>query len=365
MPRDVLPLTSRRQFLKASGLAALSTTLPRRSMAEGEPVSILMSNTVVSGPLRAILEGKIGAKIIDGPFVSSTDNVSKLMAPGVSQFDLFAGVSEFSRVPVLGKSAGSERGLAFDPALIPNMSNLIDAAKRDIGERDGTLYVVPIYSGYDMVIFNRDHVPEDDPLTQSWGLLFSEKYAGRIAWFDAPHQMLMVAGLHLGHAAPEKADAADLKTFAEFLTKKKSLVRAMWTKPAQAVSLMASGEIVVTYGQIPVRVALQKQGMNVTNNWPSESVLVWSNGAYMPKTAKNPEGAQKLVNAFLSEDYGAAFSRETGYLSVSKVSIGRLSAEERRTLGYDVAERGIKIYSLKYPPDYPKWVEAWGKVKSA
>ncbi len=356
---------SRREFLGATGAGALTMGMGLPAMAAGEEVRILIVNSAVAGPMKEVIESKAGVTLADGPFVSSTDNISKFMTPGPSQYDLFAGVSELSRPPVMGEKAGMERGLAFDPALVPNTQYLTEVAKADLGVRDGKMYVIPVYSGFDMAIYNRDEVPEDDPLTQSWGVLFAEKYEGRIGWFDAPHQMLMIAGLHLGHEAPEEADDADLKEFAKFLTSKKKLVRALWTKPAQAANLLTTGEVVVTYGFIPVRKGLEEQGMNVANNWPSEGLLVWTNGAYLPQRSNAPEAAQRVVNAMLTPEYGSALTRQTGYLSVTTQAQSQFSEEDLTRYGYDVAERGIKTHGLKYPVDFPKWVEIWGAVKSA
>lgn len=357
---------SRRSVLQAMSAVGAASLAPASAHAQQKSIDGLMVNAVMGGPLRGIIEGATGVKVNDGPFVSSTDNVAKLMAPGGgTRYDLLIGVSEFSKAPVLGESAGKERALAYDGAKIANVKNLSAIAKTDLVERDGKTYLVPVYWGYDMTLFNKDHVPEDDPLTQSWGLLFADKYAGRIAWYDVPHQMIMVAGLHMGMKEPEKASASDLAEITRFLISKKKNVRTIWTTFAQAVNLLASGEVVVSYGWIPIRVALQRRNFNITNNWPSDGLLVWSHGAYIPKDSRKGDDAQAVVNAMLSPEYGVALTRETGYLSASTEAEKLLSADEKKAAGYDVRERGIKTYGLKWPTDLSRWVEAWGKVKSA
>ncbi|MFO1190239.1 MAG: extracellular solute-binding protein [Alphaproteobacteria bacterium] len=361
---------SRRDILKYSlGLAAAgaaSGALPRIGLAQGAQINGLMVGPLVAGPLRDILEKGAGAKVNEGNFLSSTDNIAKLLAPGgTSRHDIMMGVSEFSRAPILGPKSGDEKVKAYNMALVPNFKDLSPNVTDDVVNRDSKVWLIPIDWGYDSVLYNKDVVPENDPVTQSWGLQFSEKYAGRIAWFDVPHQMLMTAGLHLGHKAPETADAKDLDEFGRFLISKKKLVRTMYTSFAQAVNLMSSGEVVVMYGWIPHREALQKQGRNITNNWPSEGLLVWSHGAFIPKDAPNADAAMRLVNTMLTGEYGAALSRETGYLGATTTAEALLSADEKKKYGYDVRQRGIKTYGLKYPTDLNRWVEVWNKVKSA
>ena len=56
--------------------------------------------------------------------------------------------------------------------------------------------------GYDSPIIRIDHIPENDTLTQSWGVLFADKYAGKTALRDDAYQSIMVTGLHLGHKDP-------------------------------------------------------------------------------------------------------------------------------------------------------------------
>lgn len=358
---------SRRELLKLSLMAAAGgAALPRFALAQGVQINGLLVGPLVAGPLRGILEKGAGAKVNEGSMLSSTDNIAKLLAPGgTSRYDVMIGVSEFSRIPILGPKSGDEKVKAYNMALVPNAKNLSVLVQHDVVTRDGKTWLIPTNWGYDSVLYNKDVVPENDLVTQSWGLLFSEKYAGRIAWFDAPHQMLMVAALYLGHKAPETADRKDLGEFAKFLISKKKLVRTMWTSFAQAVNMMASGEVVAMYTWIPIREALQKQGRNITNNWPSEGLLVWSHGAYIPKDAPNAEAAMRMVNTMLSAEYGATLSRETGYLATTTSAENLLSAEEKKKYGYDVRQRGIKTYGLKYPTDLNQWVEVWNKVKSA
>lgn len=367
LDRDPAPQgVTRRTSLALMGGALGAAAGGGSVFAQSPAIEGLMVNAILGGGLREILDKQTGVKINDGPFTSSTDNIAKLMAPGgSSRWDLLIGVSEFSKAPILGEGSGKERVRAYDLAKVPNFANLSDIAKADLVQRDGKTYLIPVYWGYDMVLYNQEHVPENDPHTQSWGLLFSDKYAGRIAWYDVSHQMIMAAGLHLGMKEPEKADQSDLNELVKFLVSKKKNIRTMWTSFAQAVNLLASGEVVVSYGWIPIRQALQKRGFKIVNNWPSDGLLVWSHGAYIPRDSKNADSAQAVVNAMLSAEFGAALTRETGYLSGSTQAEKLLSDDEKKKAGYDVRQRGIKTYGLKWPSDINKWVEAWSKVKSA
>jgi len=177
--------------------------------------------------------------------------------------------------------------------------------------------------------------------------------------------MILTAGLFMGMADPAAMSASDLKEVAKFLTAKKKNVRTMWSTFGSAVSLMSSGEVWAMYGWIPMRAALQKQGMNVTNNWPKDGLLIWSQGAFIPKDTANAKGSHAVINAYLEKDVGHRLAMDTNYPSTSREISGAFSRDERKKLGLDVVERGVKVYPLKFPTAMDQWLEAWNTVKSA
>ncbi len=105
--------------------------------------------------------------------------------------------------------------------------------KKDIVTRAGKTYMVPVVWGYDSVVYNADKIPTDDPLTQSWGVLFDDKYKGKVAWRDDAHGMIMAAALHRGHPDPVAMDANDLNEITAYLIDRKKNVRTMWSKSAK------------------------------------------------------------------------------------------------------------------------------------
>lgn len=335
--------------------------------AQSAPVvDILMVNALVEGKLKDTLEKDAKLRINAAPFQTSTDAVSRLLAPGgASRYDVIQSHTIFSREPILGAKAGAENVLVLDPKLIPNIKLVADTFKGDLIERDGKIYGVPTIWGYDSVLYNRDKIPENDPKTQTWGLIFDDRYAGQIGWFDAPYHMLMAAGLFLGKAAPETMSAEELEEVGRFLISKKKNVRTIWSSFAQGANLLATGEIICTYGPIPVRHDLQQRGFNITNAWCSEGVLSFVQSAYIPKDAKHKKEAHALINAMLDESYATQLSPISGYLSASTKGAQQLSPEDRKKWGYGILDGSTKHYPLKLPPQLNKWIEVWSRVKSA
>jgi spermidine/putrescine-binding protein len=362
---------NRRTFLKrASAVAtggAITSMLPLSySLAKSKKVLAIMPGVFMPKSGRPIAEEMSGVKIENAPYTSPTDTLAKLMAPGgTKNYDLMISLTQFVKGPALGKSSGDERLHALDMSKIPNAANLMPLFKQDVVTRGGKTYMIPIVWGYDSVIYNADKIPTQDPLTQSWGVLFDDKYKGRIAWRDDAHGMIFAAALHRGHKNPIAMDKSDLKDITSYLIDRKKNVRTMWTKFGEALNLISSGEVWAMYGWIAMRRILQGKGMNVTNNWPTDGLLTWNQSGFIPKDSPNTASSEAVINAMLSTEFGKELTKATNYPSTSAKVAALFNAEEKRKLGFDIADRGLKLVGLNQPADIDKWVEAWNIVKTA
>jgi spermidine/putrescine transport system substrate-binding protein len=364
--KPVSGVDRRSLLIGAGALGAAAATGMSPVYAQAKPVVAVMAGVFIPDSVRPLVETKAGFKVENAPYVSPTDTLAKLLAPGgTSRYDLMISVTPFVRNPILGAKAGDEKVAPIDMSLIPNASKIMNLFKDDIVTRDGKTYMLPIIWGYDSVVYNADKLQPDDPETQSWGALFNDKLQGRISWRDDAHGMILAAGLFLGNPDPAKMSASDLKDVTSFLTKKKKNVRTMWSTFGSAVSLMSSGEVWAMYGWIPMRAALQKQGMNVTNAWMKEGLLVWSQGAFIPKDSPNIKASHAIINAYLEGNVGKTLAADTNYPTTSNEISGAFTPEERKKLGLDIVERGVKVYPLQFPNAMDQWLEAWNTVKSA
>jgi len=357
---------NRRQFLGAAGAVAAGGAFHSgKALADTPEISVLMNNAMVAPKLKTIVEQEASVKIVDGPFMSGTDTVSRLTAPGGARYDMMNSSFAFSRPVVMGAKAGAERVQPIDLSLIPNIKYVNEISKEGIGARDGKTYLVPHSWGFDSIIYDRAVVPEDDPYTQSWSLLFEDKYAGRIGWWDVAHQMMMAAGLYLGHAHPEKMDKAQIGELTKFLIAKKKNVRTLYTTYAQGSSLLSSGEIAVCYGTAPMRNDLQNRGFNVAGAWPKEGVLSLINASYIPKDARNVAAVHAVINAMLGERYASELTSNSGYLTATTFGQKGLTPDQRKKYGYGILDGSVKQYQLEFPENMNMWIEAWSKVKSS
>jgi hypothetical protein len=130
MPRtatsaDRQPLDNqRRKALKVTGAlaASLSAGIPLSVFAQRAKIRAVMPNVFIPDPVRPIITSQSGGVEVDNlPYVSPSDSLAKLMAPGgTGQYDMIITLTNFAKGPALGAKAGDERLLALDMSAIPN-----------------------------------------------------------------------------------------------------------------------------------------------------------------------------------------------------------------------------------------------------
>lgn len=359
---------SRRGLIKAgiatSLMAGVAPFGIGRAFAQSSSITAVMPGVFLPDATRPVLEEAAGVRVENAPYVSPTDTLAKLLSPGgTSRYDLMISVTEFVRNSVLGEKEGDEAVMPIDLSLVPNAQHIMPLFQRDIVTRGDKTYLLPLVWGYDSVIYNAEQLSPEE--ADSWGVLFDEKHAGKVAWRDDAHGMIMSAALYMGIEDPAAMTEADLAEVTKFLIASKKNIRTMWTGFGEAVNLIASGEIYALYGWISMLDALEKQGLKVANNWPREGLLTWSQSAFIPKDSPNAEAVHKVIDAFLSGEYGAALVRATRYPTTSTEATKNLTAEEVTRFNLDIASRGIKTYPLQWPGLMDRWIEAWNTVKSA
>src|SRR6478672_9400410 len=103
----------------------------------------------------------------------------------------------------------------WDPKQIPNFKQLNPFMVK-AGQYKGKQYGIPDDWGFDAILYRSDKV---HPKARSWGLLFDERYKGKIAWYD-DIGMITVAGLYLKAKNPWNQTSAELDRSVNFLKKK-------------------------------------------------------------------------------------------------------------------------------------------------
>ena len=253
--------------------------------------------------------------------------------------------------------------MPLDMAKIPNAKFLFPQfAKLDQARAEGKTYGVPYVWTYDSVVYNVDHIDNVD----SWGVLFDDKYKGKVALRDDAQNAIQLTALYLGHKDPSVLTSEDLAEIKKFLISKKANFRKFWTGYAEAMTLLKSGEVWALSGWRPMWWALAKDGMNIKYAVPKEKGIGAIGYYVISSESKQPAADYAFLNWMLGGEWGAAVGRDQGYQSTSSLVLKKLDPKLRAELGYNDIDAVLKdVFFLDYPLNLNEWISTWTEVKAA
>jgi len=195
-----------------------------------------------------------------------------------------------------------------EPKLISNFKHLNPFMVK-AGQYGGKQYGIPDDWGFDAVLYRSDKV---HPKAKSWGLLFDDRYKGKIAWFD-DLEMLVTAGLYLGHPRPWRQSDEELKKSQDFLIKKKKLARLIWSSETNLWEAFGSGDIWIAYAWPNDWVQMKAKKLKVVYMRPKEKPVAWVGMFMLLKGTPRPKLAHAYVNAWSSKRSGQWLENNYGY----------------------------------------------------
>lgn len=291
-------------------------------------------------------------------WTSHLSTLTKMATGGTKIWDVVQAHHAFM-LPMMRRGLLKE----LDVAKIPNAKSLFPAfAKMEHGRLDGKLYGIPYVWTYDSVVYNADHIASVD----SWGVLFDDKYKGRVALRDDPQNAIQLTALHMGHTDPSVLSSEDLQEIKKFLISKKQNFRKFWTGYAEAITLLRSGEVWALSGWRPMWWQLAKDGLNIKYAVLKEKGIGAIGYYVVSKDTKAMDSAYEFLNWTLDVHWGAAVGRDQGYNATSARALEGLDDNLRKQLDYNRLDEVLNnVYFLDYPLNLNEWVQVWSEVKSA
>jgi len=219
---------------------------------------------------------------------------------------------------------------------------------QDVGDSiiDGTRVFVPMDWGQTSVTFRTDLAPEYvDPENQSWGILWDEKYSGRLAMIDSLIDGVAVAGIYAGLENPyDLSDPANMELVANLLREQLPLLRFYATNMSDVEQALASGELVAAATWNSSITALRGQGIPVDFMKPKEGAMTWVCG--LVRSTSNDSQSEDMVSKAY-EVLDSYLSAEAGAWEIINFGYGHANAE-----AYDlVTEAELVERGLSKNPD--------------
>ena len=261
----------------------------------------------------------------------------------------------------------AESGLVqpWDTTLIPNFKHLNPLMVK-AGQYKGQQYGIPEDWGFDAILYRTDKVK---PKARSWGLLFDDRYKGKIAWYDDGSTMLPMTGLYLGFKDPWNQTDAQLKQAQKFLSSKKHLVRTIWSSEAALWEAFGSGDLWIAYAWPNDWVQMRKKpkpGLPVVYMMPKEKPLAWVGMFMLLKGSPRPKLAHAYVDAWSSRASGTWLEDNYGY-GHSNLQARPSSSDLLRALKIDdpKALGPQNAYIDRHIPRRDLYAKVWEGVKSS
>jgi spermidine/putrescine transport system substrate-binding protein len=249
----------------------------------------------------------------------------------------------------------------WDPRLITNFKHLNPFMVK-AGQYNGKQYGIPDDWGFDAILYRSDKVK---PKAKSWGLIFDDRYKGKIAWFDDLN-MLTVAGLYLGFKNPWNQTDAQLKQAQNLLKSKKKNVRLIWASETNLWEAFGSGELWIAYAWPNDWVQMKKKGLKVVYMRPKEKPVAWVGMLMLLKGSPRPKLAHAYVDAWSSTKSGKWLEDNYGYGHAN--TLARPSSSDLLRALQLTNPRAVTLPNAYLDRDIPRravYARMWEEVKAA
>jgi spermidine/putrescine transport system substrate-binding protein len=184
----------------------------------------------------------------------------------------------------------------WDTSLIPNFSQL-NPKLLPQGVVEGQQYFIPLDWGFIAPIVNLDHV---DVQEETFGILFDERYGGKISWVDTSN-MMYIGGLFLGVSDPFNMTDQELIDVRDFLIAKKPLVRNLWNQSYSFWQDFQKEEVWIGYAWPDTVGYADAAGMNYLYMTPKEGRVSWVCGMGLAADTENYRHAHAYVDSWASK----------------------------------------------------------------
>ena len=221
----------------------------------------------------------------------------------------------------------------LDTSKLSNWSDIVPSLINLPGNVvDGQPYMAPMDWGRTSITYRTD-LFDLDGKEESWGMLWDERYKGRMGILATAADTWWCAAIYAGVDFNELSTDANFKKVADLLRKQRPLIRLYTDDTTTLEQALASGEMVAAMTWDSSAVQLKSQGIPARFANVKEGALTWVCGAMMLKAAPNPDKAHDIIDSLLSIETGKWLIAENGYGHSNSKSFDQFSDAELKELG--------------------------------
>jgi spermidine/putrescine transport system substrate-binding protein len=239
-------------------------------------------------------------------YATNEDMYSKISSGAGGTYDIII-PSDY----MIDKMASEGLLLEFDPSELENYKYVSEDFKGLYYDPENK-YTVPYTYGVVGIIYNSTMVDEEDVADKSWGLLWNEKYSGKILQFNNPRDGLASAMYYQGIDI-NSTNKADWDKALNMLIKQKPLIQAYVSDEIFNKLISNSASIAPYYAGDYI--TMSDSNPDLSFYYPKEGTNVFVDAMCIPYNSKHPDIAKEYINFMLSEEVAVANAIYTGYAS--------------------------------------------------
>ena len=230
----------------------------------------------------------------------------------------------------------------IDFSRLSNYENIDDAFK-GLHYDPENKYSVPYAYGMVGVIYNSEFVDEEDVADESWGLLWNEKYAGKILQFNNPRDAFASAMYWKGLDINSR-DYTVWEEALELLKQQKPILQGYVNDEIFNKMKGASAYIASYYAGDFLTMAADNEDLRFY--YPSEGTNYFVDALCIPKTSKNPDIAHEYINYMIGVEVATANALYIGYASPNRAVVE--SDYYAEMLDYNYSTDNIDAWDVLY-----------------
>ncbi len=236
--------------------------------------------------------------------------------------DMFAKITNSAVAYVIGvpsdymieKMIAGDLLLEIDRSKLSNYENISDDF-RGLYYDPEDKYSVPYTYGMLGIIYNSEFIDEEDVREESWGLLWNEKYKGKILQFNNPRDAFGTA-MYWTDLDINSPDPTVWNKALDLLKQQKPLLQGYVNDEIFNKMKGASAYIAPYFAGDFLTMAAENEDLNFY--YPREGTNYFVDAMCIPTTSKNPDLAHEYINYMISLEAATANALYIGYASPNR-----------------------------------------------
>jgi spermidine/putrescine transport system substrate-binding protein len=221
--------------------------------------------------------------------------------------------------------------------------------------------------GQTSITYRTDLVDPKYQQEPTWGLLWDERYKGRLAMMSSLIDGVMVAAIYAGAQDPFNMTDAEVEEVRKLMCKQRPLLRYYSDSPSDIQQALASGELVAAVTWNDAYTWLTQDGVPVTYMKPKEGLMTWTCGITLLQSADpaKMDMTYDVINSYLSPEAGAFEIENWGYGHANRKAFEMVDPDVLASMDFKTPEQRLSSGIFQAPiQNEPKLEKMFQEVRA-